>query len=155
MSCPKNMIRRSGYKRKAYTRKDGTRVKATYVKSRCIIDRGLPGKGPKLIGKLKKGALAPYSIKDNTKVREEILRKKVKSYGALDVFRKLNAVATLQKNTNPANSRKFIRDRNWVRRTFASQFKTPLSRSKAFKRRSPKKSVKRRTPKKRRSIRRR
>jgi len=59
-----------------------------------------------------------YSIHLPERERREILKKAVKRYGGLSVFRKLNAVATLQKRTNPTIARKFKRDAEWVKRMF-------------------------------------
>ena len=88
-----------------------------------------------------RATLYPYSVKDATKDREADLRSAVRREGALAVFRKLNAVAILQKNTSPTNSRKFIRDKNFVKKTYASQFKSPI-RKKSPKKQSYKKKKK-------------
>lgn len=103
--------------RSAYTRADGTRVAA-----KCIKDRGLPGKGPKVIGKLEKGAMKRFGYSDvrhtSTADRHEALRKAVKHAGRDTVVDRLNAVAVLNKNTNPVVSEIFARDKRWVMRTF-------------------------------------
>jgi hypothetical protein len=77
------------------------------------------GKG-KGIGTLKKGLLSStgYSVKKPTQSRHKSLRKLIKKEGALKAFRQLNAVAVYDKNSAPAKSRTFKRDRNWVRRKF-------------------------------------
>jgi hypothetical protein len=119
MSCKRGEILREGYKRKAYTRSDGTRVKATYVPPTCIKDKGKPGKGKKLFT-LEKGTLSKfgYSLDKKAEVRRKALDKAVKEIGYLPVIRKLNAVAILQKNTNPVNSRKFRYDKDWVSKKY-------------------------------------
>ena len=69
---------------------------------------------------LVRGALREfgYSIHLPEEKRREILKKAVKKYGGLSVFRKLNAVATLQKNVNPQISKRFKADAEWVKRMF-------------------------------------
>jgi len=129
--CRPGLIRRSAYirkayRRKAYTRKDGTKVKAATVKasnvpSKCIKDVGKRGKGPPLIGPLRKGTLRNYgySTSKSAKSRRTALAKAIKAESALSVFRKLNAVMVLTKNTSPTVSAKFKADRNWVRAKYA------------------------------------
>jgi len=86
--------------------------------------------------KVTKGSLRKhgYALTDITLVdRRKALRKAVKNEGALAVFRKLNVIGIYQKNTNPQISKRAIADRNWVRKTFDSQFKSSLKRSKKSK----------------------
>ena len=77
------------------------------------------------IGPLRQGTLRRhgYSTKISAAKRHTALRKAVKQYSPLVVFRKLNAVAVLQKNKNPSTSRIFKSDSAWVRTTFSKQFK--------------------------------
>jgi hypothetical protein len=72
-----------------------------------------------VIGPLKKNELVNlgYSTKKSDTVRHRALNKSVKKYGALKTFRKLNAVATLNKNRAPSVSKVMLTDRNWVRKT--------------------------------------
>lgn len=76
----------------------------------------------KVIPKLKKGELGEYGYKDiSSKTagqRHRSLNKAVKKYGALSVFRKLNALYVLNKNNNVNLSILFKRDRNYIKRTF-------------------------------------
>ncbi len=69
---------------------------------------------------LKKGELSKYGYKASytAKVRRKALEKAIKSYGALSVYRKLNAVYVLNKNRSPSSSRSFLRDRNWVKSNY-------------------------------------
>ena len=100
-------------RRKAYTRKNGV-----YVKSSCVRDMGNPGKGyPNGIGKLKKGDLTKhnYSLKSSKLSRHRALNKAIKEYGALSVYRKLNALAVYTKNTSPLTSKTAKSDRNWIK----------------------------------------
>ena len=73
---------------------------------------------------LEKGRLRKYdySIKNSEESRHLSLERASNEYGALSVFRKLNALATLNKNRNLELHTKFKNDRDWV--------KTHLMRSK-------------------------
>jgi hypothetical protein len=70
--------------------------------------------------KLNKGTLSSlgYSTKDLMRNRRAALKKAVNKYGYLTVFRKLNAVATLTKNTSPGTSKVLLKDRDWVRKEY-------------------------------------
>jgi hypothetical protein len=97
--------------------------KEMLVESRCVKDLGLPGKGTKsgsTIGPLHKGELAKYgySYADPDAQRHAALRKAVDAYGALGVYRKLDAVAKLTMRTVPHVSKAFKRDRNWIKEKF-------------------------------------
>lgn len=99
-----------GHIRSGYTRQDGVIVRPTFV---CT-------KTKTLIGPLKKGTLSQfgYSIDQIMTVRRQAVKKAVKKYGALAIFRKLNAVATLQKNSSPENSKKFKADAAWLKKEY-------------------------------------
>jgi len=117
--CSRGTIRRNSYTRKSAS------GKKIYIPSSCSKDVGLPGKGFKGegpgIGQLEEGELSTFGyehvVNMSTADRHSALTKAVKEYGWLTVFRKLNAVYVLTKNTSPAASIIFLRDRNWVRRT--------------------------------------
>jgi hypothetical protein len=137
-NCPKGFILRKSYTRKFRNtvKREGFTVRrkgkvftvrpkknTTYVPAGCIRNRGLPGKGPREgegIGSLRKGELIKYGysyrLADST--REKALRKAIKAYGALSVYRKLDAVAKYSIRTAPDASRIFARDRDWIRRNF-------------------------------------
>jgi hypothetical protein len=129
--------------RRGYTRKFRPSVKATgftvrrkgtvytvrpkantiRVPAACIKDRGLPGKGPKEgegIGKLRKGELIKYGYQYrlSDSLRQAALKKAIKRFGALSVYRKLDAVAKLSLRTAPDASKIFSRDRNWVKENY-------------------------------------
>jgi hypothetical protein len=130
--CPRGYILRKGYER-AYrptivregynVHRAGKTVRVRpssskiHVESKCIKDRGLPGKGPKLITGLKEGELLKhgYTYRLPTEYRHVALRRAVDEYGPLSVFRKLNAVAKLSVRQSPDASRVFEKDRDWVR----------------------------------------
>jgi hypothetical protein len=136
--CPTGYIMRRGYTRRfrpsvkttGFTvRRKGTvytvRPKANTVRvpPACIKNRGLPGKGPREgegIGKLRKGELIKYGYQYrlSDSLRQMALKKAIKRYGALSVYRKLDAVAKLSLRTAPDASEIFVKDRNWVRENF-------------------------------------
>ncbi len=136
--CPQGYIMRRGYTRKfkpsvktsGFTvRRKGTvytvRPKANTIRvpAACIKDRGLPGKGPREgegIGKLRKGELIKYGYQYRLSdaLRQKALKKAIKRYGPLSVYRKLDAVAKLSLRTAPDASSIFSRDRNWVKGNF-------------------------------------
>jgi len=138
-NCPPGQILRKAYTRHYSTavRQKGFTVKKSsgkmyrvhpsekgmYVGARCINDKGLPGKGPtngKGFGPLRKGELAAYgySFRASNSQRHEALRRAVNEYTALNVYRKLDAIAKLMERTAPKASRAFAADREWVRKTF-------------------------------------
>lgn len=133
--CPKGYIIRKGYTRKfkpgvkasGFTvRRKGTiytvRPKANSIRvpEACIKDRGLPGKGPEGIGKLRKGELIKYGYQYrlSDSLRQSALKRAIKRYGPLSVYRKLDAVAKLSVRTAPDASDIFSRDRNWIKSNF-------------------------------------
>lgn len=110
-----------------------------YIGSKCIKDKGLPGKGTQKIGPLRKGELTKfgyeifkkdrkgkYEFESDNKThkvvpeekRHAALRKAVREYGALGVYRKLDAVAKLSFRTTKQGSKIWTEDRDWVRKTF-------------------------------------
>lgn len=111
----------------------------SYVESRCVKDKGLPGKGTQKIGPLRKGELSKHGYEifqkqkngkyifesDNkthkvvpVETRHAALRKAVKEYGALGVYRKLDAVSKISARTTKQGSKIWKEDRDWVRTTF-------------------------------------
>jgi hypothetical protein len=132
--CPPGYILRAPYKRQfsTTTKRSGYNVQRgnkTYrvyptassvlVKAGCIKDKGLPGKGPrngKGIGTLKKGELARYGYNahKSEEERHEALKKAMKVYGPLSVYRKLDAVTKYTMRTAPDAHRIFKADRDWV-----------------------------------------
>lgn len=120
--CSPGTIKRKAYTRKAYTRSDGTHVKATRVAASCVPDRGTVGRGKKVVKTpLKKGELKMfgYSVSEPAADRRHALSLAIRHYGdATSVFRKVNLLATFQKNTNPVMSRKFKADANWISKMY-------------------------------------
>jgi hypothetical protein len=134
--CPKGFILRSGYTRKfrpsvkasGFTvRRKGTtytvrpKVNTIKVNASCVKNRGLPGKGVgEGIGKLRKGEMIKYGYQYrlSDSLRQTAIKKAIKRYGALSVYRKLDAVGKLSVRTAPDASKIFVRDRNWVKDNF-------------------------------------
>jgi hypothetical protein len=136
--CPQGYIMRKGYTRrfKNTVKREGFTVRRrgklftvrpkkdeTYVPAGCIKNRGLPGKGPKEgegIGSLRKGELIKYgySYRLADSSRQKALKKAIKAYGALSVYRKLDAVSKYSTRTAPDASRIFERDRDWIKANY-------------------------------------
>jgi len=141
--------------RKGYTRKDGTRVKGA-----CIIDRGAPGKGPKVLPKLRKGRLDQFIAKNLNKPytdlsaaqRHSALKRAVSKLGAPTVVRMLNAPAIYLKRTAPVKAAVFNADKKWVMKTFGGSKRQSRKRSSRRKQSSKKRRSRRKqSSKKRRS----
>lgn len=125
-ACKRGTIRRAGYTRRL------TRSRRTiYVPASCIPDVGAPGKGlasgePATgvpgIGRLREGDLSKFGYDNVTALsigrRHLALARAVREYGALSLFRKLNAVYVYTRRSSPASSRIFKADRDWVRATY-------------------------------------
>jgi hypothetical protein len=98
-SCPKGMIR--------------NRRKTVRHPGPCR-----PGIGP-----LKSGELSRFGydhvITMTLEARRTALDKAVEAYGALSLFRKLNALYVYTRNSSPPSSAIFLMDRNWVRSSYS------------------------------------
>lgn len=135
--CPKGYILRAPYKRgfAASTKAKGFKVtrgnktyiahpkaKSTIVQASCIKNLGLPGKGVsgQSIAPLRKGELTKYgyTVQASREDRHNSLAKAIQEFGALGVFRKLDAVAKLTKRTAPEASYVFAKDRDWVKHSY-------------------------------------
>jgi hypothetical protein len=117
--CKKGEIIKEGYHKKASSRNKGMWVALTCIKARgSSKKRGTKGK--KLF-RLEKGTLSKYGYhnikKLSKKERRQSLKKAVSDMKPLSVMRKLIAVSTLQKNTDPKMSKIFREDADWVRNT--------------------------------------
>lgn len=130
-ACPPGMIERKGYtrkysnsiRRKGFTvQRSGTtyriypKTQGAAVGATCVKDTKKGRNVPKSIGPLRKGELSKYgySFSDPSERRHEALKKAIEAYGALGVFRKLDAVFKLAENKNPRVAVIFKRDRDWV-----------------------------------------
>jgi hypothetical protein len=103
-SCPKCNRISIIYPQKKYSLMKGSKIKS---KSKVRI--------PLRAGLLRKYG---YSVKNPQKLREKSLASAVGEYGALSVFRKLNALMILNMNKDPYMSNMYKKDRNWVRKKF-------------------------------------
>jgi hypothetical protein len=98
--------------------------KSVYVKPSCIKDRGdprvkTPAPGDR-IGFLRKGELKKhgYVYIKGREERHEALKKAIKEFGSLGVYRKLDIIAKLSKYRVPEASRVFKEDREWLKRNY-------------------------------------
>ncbi len=100
-------------RRKSYVRSDGTRVKATSYRT---SNKGKPGRGPKLF-RLKKGGLSQYGYraKSGLATRHAALTRAIaQGVPGLTLSRRLGALATLLKRTNPMLSKRLRRNQRWI-----------------------------------------
>lgn len=102
-------------KRKAYIKKDGTKVKSSTF---LIKDRGLHGRGPKIITMTKPGLLGTGFFSKSVAEQHRILKRAAVKYGEKSVQGDMQAKATFNKNVNPVLSRKAQRLRSWVAKNF-------------------------------------
>jgi hypothetical protein len=137
--CPSGYILRDAYVRRYTTavrtkgysvkKKSGTTYKVLphatsyYVPAACIIDKGKKGEGVpggKGIAPLRKGELTKfgYTTRLPGEERHKAIEKAVSEYGALSIYRKLNAVAKLSLRVAPEASKVFKTDRDWVVKTY-------------------------------------
>ena len=85
-------------------------------KERSSKTRKVPG----YIGPLHKGDLTQFGYKANiSSVKRHVaLKLAIQKYGALSVWRKVNAIYVLSKNRYPELSAKYNIDRNWIMNNF-------------------------------------
>lgn len=122
--CSKGQILREGYKRKSYvkTMPNGSRkrIPSTWVAPVCIDSAtGKSSKGKKSIVILNDDELKQFGYENVKKLsvadRHKILKKAVKKIKPISLFRKLIAISTLQKNTDPKLHDIFYKDAYYVR----------------------------------------
>ena len=58
------------------------------------------------------------AVAEELEIKASTLKKAIKRYGPLSVYRKLDAVAKLSLRTAPDASNIFSRDRDWIRSNF-------------------------------------
>jgi hypothetical protein len=118
----RNTVRREGYLKRVsgktvrvYPKKNSTLVEAS-----CIKNRGTSGKQIIGIGPLRKGELIQfgYSFRLSKEARHNALKKAVRKYGPIGVYKKLDAVSKLSKRTVPDASEVFANDRDWIRKEY-------------------------------------
>lgn len=113
--CPHGKIVREGYRAVRNSKK-------IEVPPGCIKDVGRKGKGKQLFV-LDKDVLGKYGYGDvkytKAETRRRALRRAVKKLREpKPIFRRLIALSTLNKNSNPELSKRFKRDAYWIRETF-------------------------------------
>lgn len=140
LRCPPGKIQRHGYvrrfgktvMRKGYTVKKASgkeyhikpAQKSVYVKPACVKDKGAPKENAAdpgdRIGPLRRGELKKhgYIYLKHREERHSALRRAIKEFGPLGVFRKLDIVAKLSKHSAPEASRVFKADRDWLRHRY-------------------------------------
>ena len=116
-SCKKGSILRSGF---TAVRRNKHRGSPTiyHVAATCVKDEGKPGKGPRVIPKLKSGRLGHVGYKNVLKMslqeRHKALREALHAYGVQATIAMLNAVYVLNSNTKPKLAARFKEDRDWL-----------------------------------------
>lgn len=107
-SCKSGQIRKKSYKTK----------RGTHVRSTCIKDKGLPGKGPKILPKPKSGLLEKYGYKDikylTHKERENILEDAARHLGYKDIIKHLTLIHNLLHRSNPEVAKIIKRDQERI-----------------------------------------
>ena len=106
--CSKGYIMKEGYKRKPYSKLSRTgskiSVKSNWVAPTCVKSTSKNSKKSKLITIMDKDILEPYGYKDikNLTVvkRHSSLNKAIQDIKPLSIYRRLIAIATLNKNKN-------------------------------------------------------
>lgn len=106
------MIRRSAY---SFRRITG---KTVHVKSHMIQNRGLSGKGPYVLPKLKPGKLQGYKVASPTYARHKSLMIASGHDSPLTVFRRLQVLARYLKRTSPHAKRTVLKNAAWMRKKF-------------------------------------
>jgi len=118
----RNTVRREGYLKRVsgHTIRVHPKKNSTLVEATCIKNRGMTGKQAIGIGPLRKGELIQfgYSFRLPREARRKALKKAIKTYSPIGVYRKLDAVSKLSTRTAPEASRVFAEDRDWVRKEY-------------------------------------
>jgi len=115
---------RTSYSRKGHVHVRRATVKRSHVPEGRIPDQGAPGKWADLHGPgiaiTHPGSLSSvgYSVVSKPTRRHSALRKAVRKFGPLSTFRKLQAVGTYTRRTSKGRSKKFMADRNWVKKKY-------------------------------------
>ena len=123
--CEKGQIVKEGYFRNEYKKKSSNKkVSGAWVEPSCVKAKGLSkkrgSKGKKLFV-LEKGTLSQFGYHDikklSKKERQSSLKRAVKEMKPLSVRRKLIALRTLNKNTNPEMAKMYDTDQKFVKNT--------------------------------------
>lgn len=124
IKCPKGQIKREGYFIKAHPShtKSGKKIntKSHWVAPNCIESQlGRSTKGPKLITLMEKDVLKPFGYENvesmSRTARHLALKKAIGNIKPLSVYRRIIAIATLNKNKDE-NLYKILReDAEWIK----------------------------------------
>lgn len=140
--CPRGMIEREGYyrrstSRKAYTRKSGQKIEATNVSGAWVPPACAPSinrEKKQRLFVLEKDVLKKYGYHNVNSLtigkRRSALSRALSDIEPLPLYRRVNALYVLQKNTNPALAAKFKEDAEWIKTTKKYQ-ERPTARSKS------------------------
>ncbi len=119
--CKKGEILREGYLKKNSKSKSGSK---SWIRPTCIQSRTGKPHGKQLFV-LEKGVLSKYgyeNVKNMSRQKRHIaLNKVLKKSTSLSLFRRLNALAILNKDQDPGLSKIFKDDANWIQSTSAYQ----------------------------------
>ena len=147
--CSKGYIMRDGYKveRHKTHSKEGkiSEIKEHWVEPSCIKSTtGRSVKSPKLITILEKDVLKKYGYEDvnnlTEKERHTALEKAIKDNKPVSIFRRVQALATLNKNKDPELDEKFKEDAKWIQHQ--NIYINSLARNKKISKKSSKKGSK-------------
>jgi len=117
--CKSGEIIREGYKRSSYTKRSGSKVKEAWVSPKCIRSRTGRSKGRQLFV-LEKDVLGKFGYHNlenlNETSRRNALKKALKTdLKPLSIYRRMIAIATLNKNINPNLHDIIISDAEWLK----------------------------------------
>jgi hypothetical protein len=107
-------VRRKGYRRKAFTARRGgkkVRVGSSRVKPSTfkISDRGKPGRGPKVVPPLEKGAFGGPGFFSRSKTEQkQIVFRRARRTGERKVVGELRALQVFFKTTSPGKSKRAL-----------------------------------------------
>ncbi len=160
--CPKGYIMREGYKRDSYKShsKTGkkTSVKSSWTAPSCIKSvTGKSKKGSKLITIIDKDVLGKYGYNNITAMsqteRHKALRKAIKANKPLSIYRRLIAIATLNKNKDAKLYRTLRDDAAWIKTQTEYIIKSASKKSskKASSKKTSKKASSKKSSKKKKS----
>lgn len=117
--CAKGEIVREGYLKRPSSR--SSKKSKQWIKPTCIKKRGKKGSKGKKLFVLKKGELSQFGYHNvhdlSMAERHKALREAIQHEKPLSVYRKLVALSTLSRNTDPALSRTFKADSDWIKTT--------------------------------------
>ncbi len=153
--CSKGYIMREGYKKASYKShsKTGkkTSVKASWTAPACIKSVvGKSEKGAKLITIIDKDVLGKYGYNNVTVMkqteRHSALRKAIKANKPISIYRRLIAIATLNKNKDKKLYKVLREDATWIKTQ--TEYIVKSASKKASSKKSSKKASKKTSSKK-------